>query len=414
VWIGVFILILVISVMNGFQAQIKDKILDFDSHITVSNAYGSRDGSSIYGYQSLVEKIGEIDGISSVSPFIQGQALFRFRTRINYVMIRGIGSKDNIPKEVVKFITRGGESFALERGIYIGEELAYGYNINIGQVVELIVPKGRLFAQEGMVPGLGRFKVLGFFKTGYYDFDTKLVVMSLHDAQQLYEVGNVAWGIGIKVKDVYNDLDRISNSLQAHVGFSYVTVTAEEKNQNLFYALKLEKLIMMIILFLVIVSAGFTIMGTIVMVVMEKRKSIGILKSMGASPNSIMVIFILEGFLIGVTGTLIGVITGLAASLNLEAIIRSVESFINAIGAKIYGMIDFVSELISGAPRMGVFYDVNLVPKHVYYIDTIPTEVSPDFIVFIAVFAVFLATVAAIFPAWHASRQNPVETIRYE
>jgi len=403
VWIGVFILILVISVMNGFQAQIKDKILDFDSHITISNAYGSRDGSAIYDYQSLVEKAREVPGVSSLSPFIQGQALFRFMTRISYVMVRGIGDKDNIPQEVVKFITRGADSFAVERGVYIGEELAYNYNINIGQVIELIVPKGRLIAREGVVPGLGHFKVLGFFKTGYYDFDTKLVVMSLPEAQRLYEVGKAVWGIGIKVKNVYNDLDRVSSEIQGSIGFNYTTITAEEKNQNLFYALKLEKLIMMIILFLVIISAGFTIMGTIVMVVMEKKKSIGILKSMGASPNSIMVIFVLEGFLIGVTGTLIGVVTGLATSLNLEAIIRRIEEFINSTGAKIYDIFN-----------LGVFYNISLVPKHVYYIDTIPTEVSANFIVFIAVFAVFLSTVAAIFPAWHASRQNPVETIRYE
>ena len=403
VWIGVFILILVISVMNGFQAQIKDKILDFDSHITISNSYGSRDGSAMRDYQSVIEKVKDIQGISSLSPFIQGQALFRFRTRISYVMIRGIGDKDNIPREVVKFITKGADSFAVERGIYIGEELAYNYNINIGQVVELIVPKGRLVAQEGIVPGLGNFKVLGFFKTGYYDFDTKLVVMSLPDAQRLYEVGNVAWGIGVKIKNIYDDLDRISAEIQGRIGFNYSTMTAEEKNQNLFHALKLEKLIMMIILFLVIISAGFTIMGTIVMVVMEKKKSIGILKSMGASPNSIMVIFILEGFLIGVTGTLIGVITGLVTSLNLEAIIRRVEELINAAGVKIYDLFN-----------LGTFYNINIVPKNVYYIDTIPTEVNVDFIVFIAVFAVFLSTVAAIFPAWHASRQNPVETIRYE
>lgn len=403
VWIGVFILILVISVMNGFQAQIKDKILDFESHITVNNAYGSSNGNAIRGYDNLAEKISEVQGVSSVSPFIQGQALFRYRTRISYVMVRGIGTKNNIPQDVVKFITKGAESFAAARGIYIGEELAANSNINIGQWVELIVPKGRLVAQEGMTPGLGRFKVLGFFKTGYYDFDTKLVVMSLPDAQNLYEVGNVAWGIGVKVKDVYRDMNRVSNAIQAHVGFSYVTVTAEEKNQNLFYALQLEKLIMMIILFLVIISAGFTIMGTIVMVVMEKRKSIGILKSMGAKPNSIMTIFVLQGFLIGAIGTIVGVVTGLAAALNLEAIIQSIEDFINMFMGKIYELFD-----------LGVFYHINLVPQNIYYIDSVPTDISPDFVVFIAIAAVFLSTVAAIFPAWYASRQNPVETIRYE
>ena len=403
VFIGVFILIVVISVMNGFQAQIKDKILDVDSHITVNNVYGDSRGQAIYGYRKLAEKIGTVHGVTSVSPFIQGQGLVRHKSYISYVMIRGIGTSDDVPLDVKKFITEGADDFAKKRGVYIGAEMALNYNIRQGQYIEIIVPRGRLTAREGVNPGLGRFRVLGFFKTGYYDFDTKLVIMSLTEAQRLYEVGDVAWGIGVKIKDVYNDLNSISSKLQSIIGFQYVTMTAEEKNQNLFYALKLEKLIMTIILFLVIISAGFTIMGTLVMVVMEKRKSIGILKSMGARPNSIMVIFILEGFLIGVAGTVLGVITGLAASLNLEAIILWIEKIINIVMERIYDIFN-----------LGVFYHISIVPTHVYYIDSIPTEVGPEFIVFISIFAVFLSTVAAIFPAWHASRQNPVDTIRYE
>ncbi len=403
VWIGVFILILVLSVMNGFQAQIRDKILDFDSHITITNSYGSATGQTMYNYRELSESISQVKGVAAVSPYLQGQALFRYRSRISYVMIRGTGTEDNLPADVLKFITEGSESFAKERGIFIGEELAYNLGIKKGQFMELIVPKGRLTASEGMTPGTGKYKILGFFKTGYYDFDTKLVVMSLKDAQRLYSVGDVAWGIGIKVADVYGSLDRTALAVQEKVGFKYSAITAEEKNQNLFYALKLEKLIMMIILFLVIVSAGFTIMGTIVMVVMEKRKSIGILKSMGAGPRSVMTIFVLEGFLIGVTGTLLGVITGLAASLNLEAIIKGTENMINSAGARIYSLFN-----------LGTYFDISLVPKNIYYIDSIPTQISPDFVVFISIFAVFLSTAAAIFPAWHASRQNPVETIRYE
>ncbi|PKL35732.1 MAG: hypothetical protein CVV44_19580 [Spirochaetae bacterium HGW-Spirochaetae-1] len=403
VGIGVFILIVVISVMNGFQAQIKDKILDVDSHITVSNIYGDIKGNSITEYNSLGERIRSIDGIVSVNPFIQGQGLLRHHSYISYVMIRGMGSRGNVPAEVKKFITEGGDDFAVKKGVYIGSEMALNYNIKRDQYIEIIVPRGQLTATEGVTPGIGRFKVLGFFKTGYYDFDTKLVIMSLAEAQNLFEVGNVAWGIGIKVKDVYNQLNRISSKIQSVIGFQYVTMTAEEKNQNLFYALKLEKLIMTIILFLVIISAGFTIMGTLVMVVMEKRKAIGILKSMGARPTSIMVIFIMEGFLIGVIGAVTGVIAGLAASLNLEAIILWIEKSINAVMAGIYQ-----------AFNLGIFYKISIVPTHVYYIDSIPTEVKPEFVAFIAIFAVFLATVSAIFPAWHASRQNPVETIRYE
>lgn len=402
VFIGVFILIIVISVMNGFQAQIKDKILDVDSHITISNVYGSRKGETIRNYREVVDKVKTVKGVVSAYPYIQGQGLMRFKKNISYVMIRGMGKKGDIPVHFKKFITEGGKNFNRRRGIFIGSEMALNFNIDIGDWIEIIVPKGRLTAREGVIPGMGKFKVSGFFKTGYYDFDTKLIVMSLTGAQRLYSVGDVAKGIGVKISDVYR-MDAAASHIQATLGYEYVPMTAEERNQNLFYALKLEKLIMTIILFLVIVSAGFTIMGTLVMVVMEKRKDIGVLKSMGAKPTSIMVVFILEGFLIGVTGTLMGVILGLAASLNLEAIIMWIEATINRIGNQVYLFFN-----------MGVWEKVVIVPTNVYYIDTIPTEVKPEFIVFISIFAVFLATVAAIFPAWNASRLNPVETIRYE
>ena len=144
-------------------------------------------------------------------------------------------------------------------------------------------------------------------------------------------------------------------------------------------------------------------MGTLVMVVMEKRKAVGILKSMGAKPSSIMLVFILEGFLIGLCGTILGVLSGLAVALNLESIILAIEAKINIIMEWVYTVFE-----------LGAFYPITLVPTHVYYIDAIPTLVIPQFVVFIAIFAVFLSTVAAVFPAWQASRQNPIETIRYE
>lgn len=226
--------------------------------------------------------------------------------------------------------------------------------------------------------------------------------MSLKSAQKLYSIGNAVWGLGIKIHDIYK-MGHLSSKIQSTIGFQYQTLTAKERNQNFFYALELEKLIMTIILFLVIISAGFTIMGTLVMVVMEKRKSIGILKSMGAKPISIMIIFVIEGFLIGVVGSIIGVILGLAASVNLESIIRWVESAINSVMAYIYDLFN-----------LGIYFDISLVPKHVYYLDSVPTEINPEFVVLITIITVFLSTVAAIFPSWHASRLQPVETIRYE
>ena len=402
VFIGVFILIVVLSVMNGFQGQIKNKILDVDSHIVVSTLAGEIDGVAISNYREISEKVKKIDSVVSAHAYIQGQGLFRFRRNVGPIMIRGIGDRSDVPSDITKFITANKDGFCKEKGIYIGEEMAYNYGIKAGHQIELIVPQGRLTAITGITPGIGRYKVLGFFKTGYYDFDTKLVIMSLKDSQDLFSLGDVAYAVGVKIDDIYQ-MNKMSSIIQSAVGFEYVTMTAEQRNHNLFYALKLEKLIMTIILFLVTLSAGFTIMGTIVMVVMEKKRAIGILKSMGAKPESIMIIFILEGFLIGVIGTFLGVVLGLAASMNLAAIIGKIEDVINAVMAYSYQLFN-----------LGVFYRINIVPTNVYYIDSIPTEITPEFVVFVAAAAIFISTFAAIFPAWQASRQKPVETIRYE
>ena len=420
VFLGVFILIVVLSVMNGFQAAIKDKILDVDSHVTVQNMYGPSEGQGIRNYEQLITKIKTIEDVRSADPYIMSQGLVRLGSTISPVMIRGIGRKGVIPPDVSKFIikdkgnfdkSKKGEhrfsdrtvaEFFNTRSVFIGQEMAQNNGILIGDYIELIVPKGTLTVRTGITPGMEQFRVIGFFKTQYYDYDTKLVILSLPQAQRLFEIGDAVTGIGIKLRDVYKAA-RVSERINALLGYEYLTMTAEEKNRNLFYALQLEKLIMMIILFLVIVSAGFTIMGTLVMVVMEKRKAVGILKSMGAKPNSIMVIFVLEGFFIGIIGSLLGVVCGIAAALNLDAIIRWVENAINGVMGWIYGLFN-----------LGLYTKINLVPSHVYYIEGIPTEVNPELVVFIAIIAVFLCTVAAIFPAWSASRLQPVETIRYE
>jgi lipoprotein-releasing system permease protein len=388
--------------MNGFQGQIKNKILDVDSHIVVSTLAGEIDGAAIKNYREITEKIRKIENVVSANPYMQGQGLFRFRKNIGPIMIRGIGTKNDIPSDIKKFITANKNGYCNDKGVYIGEEMAFNYGIKAGHQIELIVPQGRLSAVTGITPGIGKFKVLGFFKTGYYDFDTKLIIMSLTDCQSLFSLKDVAYAIGVKIDDIYK-MNKMSSIIQSTVGFDFVTMTAEQRNHNLFYALKLEKLIMTIILFLVIVASGFTIMGTIVMVVMEKRRAIGILKSMGARPESIMIIFVLEGFLIGVIGTFLGVVMGLAASLNLADIISWIEDVINGVMAYSYQLFD-----------LGVFYRIDIVPRNIYYIDSIPTEISPEFVVFIAASAIFLSTFAAIFPAWQASRQKPVETIRYE
>ncbi|MBN2401393.1 MAG: FtsX-like permease family protein [Spirochaetes bacterium] len=402
VFIGVFILIIVISVMNGFQSAIKDKILDVNPHIEVLNYYPLSRDKLIKNYNNLKNKIESVQGIKSVEPFIESLALFRYKDNISSVGIRGMGSEKNLPEDIAKFITERKKEFLLNNEVFIGSEMALNNNIKLGDKIEIFVAKGNLTARTGNQLGKNIFTVIGFFKTHYYEYDTSLIVMSLKSAQRLYGIGDNVSGVGAKVFDLYK-MDYYARKIQAATDYQYQTRTAEEKNQNFFYALKLEKLIMIIILFLVIVSALFTIMGTLVMVVAEKRKAIGILKSMGAKPKSIMAIFVMEGFLIGLTGSCIGVVLGLAASINLESIIEWIEKAINS-------TMSFIYHLFS----IGIYEKISLVPRHVYYLDSIPTEISPEFVVTITIITVFLSTVAAVFPSWHASRLQPIETIRYE
>jgi lipoprotein-releasing system permease protein len=386
--------------MNGFQSQIKDKIIDVDSHITVTKEFESNPSGFIYD-EKLTQKIKSVNGVKSALPYFQGNGLLKIAGDIKPVILRGFGDIGNMPEQFQKFIKSENNKFEKSGEIFIGAEMANLHNIESGDVVELIVPRGKI-GSDSMEPGIGRFKVKGFFKTGYYEYDTSLLFISLTDAQNLFGARGRVSGISIKTDDIYK-INNYAQKLRDMIDFRYSVMTAEEKNGNLFYALKLEKLIMTVILFLVIVSAGFTIMGTLAMVVMEKRRTVGILKSLGATPQSIMTIFVMEGFLIGLAGSISGVICGLAFSLNLEAIISFAEKVINHAGAFIFNFLN-----------MGQFISISLVPQNVYYIEGIPTQISPEFVAFIGSFAVFLSTLSAVFPAWHASRLNPVETIRYE
>jgi lipoprotein-releasing system permease protein len=402
VFIGVFALIVVISVMNGFQAQIRDKILDISPHIEITSMYKAKKSKGLKRYREVVKEVEGIEGITDVYPYVQGQALMRYRGAIRPVMVEGVGSIEKMPQHITRFIRSGKEKFARERGVFLGEEMTLINGVDAGDYIDIIVPKGSIKTRVGVMPGLGRFKVLGFFKTGYYPYDTGMVVMTFPQAQKLFSLGDRAIGIAVKLKDIFA-MDRTAATIQRGIGFDYATETAEDKNRNLFQALRLEKMIMTVILFLVIASSTITIMGTLVMVVMEKRKAVGILKAMGAKPLSIMVIFITEGFLIGVIGAFTGAMAGIAASLNLQAIILSIEKVVNLVMKYIFLLFN-----------LGIPSPVSLVPDRVYYFDTIPAIVNPQFVTFVAVVAVFLSTMAALFPAWQASRMSPVDTIRYE
>jgi lipoprotein-releasing system permease protein len=230
-----------------------------------------------------------------------------------------------------------------------------------------------------------QFKVVGIFNVGMYEYDSSLAYISLKEAQRFFDMGETVTGIEIKVDDLYKAKE-VARVIQKNLGFPYWTKDWMEMNKNLFSALRLERVIMFIILFLIVFVAAFNIVGTLIMVVMEKNKDIAILKSMGATSRSIMKIFIIEGLIIGAVGTILGALSGLLAAINMETIAGYVERIL---GFEVF-------------------------PRDVYYLDRFPSEVNPVDVVIIVIVALMLCFLATLYPSWKASKLDPAEALRYE
>jgi lipoprotein-releasing system permease protein len=269
-------------------------------------------------------------------------------------------------------------------GVVIGKELAAHLNLYLGDTVNVISPLGNI-TPLGMIPKMKRFRVAGIFNTGMFEYDSTLAYVALGEAQSFLGMGDTVTGIQLKVADVYKTGD-IVRKINRDIGFPYYARDWMQMNKNILFALKTEKMVMFIILTLIVLVAAFGIASTLFMVVMEKTKDIAILKSMGATGRSIMRIFVLEGLIIGVTGTMLGVMGGLIVALNLEPIVGFVQ--------RVTGF-----ELFS---------------KDVYYLDRFPSLVIPGDVLLISVTAVIISFLATLYPSWQASRMAPAEALRYE
>lgn len=361
--VGVCALIVVIGVMAGFDNDLRDKIVGTNSHLVIEKEGG------IDEPEAVIAKIKSMPRVINASPFLNGQVMIKFSDQVHSIILRGI-----IPSEEVKvtkvgeYIKRGSVEDLKGDGILIGSELADRFNLNLKDPVPVISPF------DGKVKV---FNVVGIFNSGMYDYDLNLAFVELKVAQELFGMRTLVGGIGIKLDDVYLAQD-LKMKIQRELGFPYWVRTWMDLNRSLFSALKLEKLAMFIILTLIIIVASFNIISTLIMVVMEKTKDIGILKSIGATNRSIMAIFTLEGFLIGALGTLLGVALGLGLSYLLEK------------------------------------YQFIQLPRDIYYIDRFPVDVQLGDTVTIVVAALFISLFSCIYPAWQASRLNPVDALRYE
>ncbi|MBN2568341.1 MAG: lipoprotein-releasing ABC transporter permease subunit [Deltaproteobacteria bacterium] len=389
IFLGVAALIVVLAVMNGFEIELRNKILGINSHVVLMKYTGA-----MKNYNELAEDLKGIDGVVASTPFIYGQAMLKHQDRVTGVVLRGISVKNALdvislgkmkegkiealaPESMEKSLTRA-------PGLAVGKELAQNLGINLFDIVEIVLPMG-IPTPMGIVPRIKKFRVVGIFDSGFYEYDSSLVFMSLEDAQIFLNMKDEVTGIGIKVNDVYA-AKTIAGAVEKKLGFTYWARNWMEMNKNLFSALRLEKRVMFIILSLIVLVAAFSIITSLIMSVMEKTRDIAILKSMGATSKSIMKIFMIQGFIIGAIGTTLGCVTGITVAENLERLTAFIE--------KLFGF--------------------KVLPQDVYYLSDLPSRINYGDVVLIVIITAVICFLASIYPSWSASKLDPAEALRYE
>ncbi|MCF8144485.1 MAG: lipoprotein-releasing ABC transporter permease subunit [Deltaproteobacteria bacterium] len=377
VMVGVMALIVVLSVMNGFRADLMSKILGVNSHVLVLNLSGP-----FAEYRQVEQDVSREKGVVAVTPFIFTQVMINNAGNVSGAVLRGIdpdsagsviGFQDMIKNGSLSSLAGEVDDFPT---IIIGSELAKRIGAHAGSEITVISPEGKL-TPLGRTPNTRRFKVSAIFDSGMYEYDASMIYISLTEAQDFLALGNKVTGIEVRVEDVYQS-DRIAKNIQERLGYPFWTKDWKLMNRSLFSALKLEKLTMFIILTMIVLVGALNIISTLVMVVMEKTRDVAILRAMGASARSIMSIFMFQGLLVGVVGTITGLVCGL------------------------------------GICQLLARYKFISLPSDVYYISTLPVQVEVADVSFVAGAAVVISFLATLYPSWYASRLNPVESFRYE
>ncbi|SPD75101.1 Lipoprotein releasing system, transmembrane protein, LolC/E family [uncultured Desulfobacterium sp.] len=377
VMMGVMALVVVLSVMNGFRADMMSKILGVNSHLLIMSY-----GGPFEGYQKVEKIISGMDGIVASTPFISSQVMFNNSGNVTGAIFWGINPETAGSVVDLKTMIKRGSLESLRRtadgvpAIIIGCELAKQTDSDIGDIVTVISPEGKL-TPMGRIPNTRQFKVSGIFDSGMYEYDASMVYVSLEEAQDFLALGNRVSGLRVKIRNVFES-EKVSAAVQEKLGHSFLTKDWKAMNKSLFAALKLEKYTMFVILAMIVMVGALNIISTLVMVVMEKTRDVAILRAMGASKKSIMSIFMLQGLLVGVVGTIAGILSGLG-----------------------------ICELLAK------YKFIDLDPS-VYYIQKLPVLVEAGDVWVVSLAAVMISFLATIYPSWYASRMNPVEVIRYE
>ncbi|MDI6785418.1 MAG: lipoprotein-releasing ABC transporter permease subunit [bacterium] len=377
--VGVMSLNIVISVMNGFERDLKKKILSSNSHILMMDVQGK----GICNYKPLMKRISNLESnIIGISPLIEGQAILSSKYQVLGVSLLGIDL--NLESEITDLktnIIEGRYSFyPKEKGIILGKELAKALGVSVNEKITVIFPKGNLANikdRKEIEPRIENLVVSGIFASGMYEYDKSRAYISLTKAQDMFGLINNVSALSIRISNIY-EAETIANKIRRKFGLCYWVSTWMESNRNLFSALKLEKTVMSLILALIIFVAVFNITSSLIMTVIDKTKDIGILKTLGSSDKSIMLIFILEGIIIGIIGTTIGTILGIISSSLLS------------------------------------HYQFIKLPSDVYYISYLPVYIQIKDVICIFLTANFLCFIATIYPSLNAAKLDPVKAFTYE
>ena len=415
--VGVSLLIVVLSIFNGFQKQVKESLWNGGPHITIENRLNS---GEIREYKKIIELLYQNEKLKEKVLTIQGSitshGLLQNNNTFVPVMIRGIPVSDakklqdnklpNFPR--LEYYNRDQVLNIVEKDIAIvGKEMSGLYDVSLGHTVTLAVPAGSFRAQQGVELNINKFTVSGFFKTGYYHYDSRYVFLSLTRAQKFFKMKNSVNEITIKVKSL-DDLDLCKELVLQTIrsplfeneiksgNFSESVRTIAEEQQNFLAALKMEKTIISNIVFLFIVLAALGMVATVYSLVRSKRKSIGTLKALGLPSSSILLIFTLNSMIIGILASIIGGIIGVYYAVNLEAFTNALSEAINAIGSRF-------------DPS---WRSIELVPKDIYYFDHIPVDIDISLIFMVTTASTILSGLAGYFPSRWAANLDPVETIR--
>lgn len=382
--LGVTALITVLSVMNGFEQELRQRILGMTSHATVSGWDGK-----LHDWHQVQELLKDFPQVIGNAPFAQGQVMLNLGQRVSGVMLRGIDPAEesqvsDLPEKMVKGKGLVTDLKPGEYGIILGAELANYLGAIEGDKITVITPQLNV-TPGGILPRLRRFTVVGIFKVGMYEYDRNLAVVHIVDASKLLRLGNAVSGLRLQLNDMF-EAPAISSQLRQHILGQYRISDWTQAHRNFFRAIKMEKRVMFIILLLIVAVAAFNIVSTLVMVVTDKRPDIAILRTQGLTARQVMMVFILLGGMIGVAGTILGVGGGVLLASNIENIVPAVEEFL---GTK-------------------------LMAPDVYYISDLPSRLLWMDVYKIAGIGIFLSLLATLYPAWQAARVNPAEVLRYE